>query len=502
MDLLPASGRSAETLTTQPQARWQSGFSRACPELPAVHVATAGDHAILYTPGVVCVLANRDLPAALRCIERLAKEPPAGEESQAVLQSEERRAAAHIVRAAREAVLQVARASDQAFAPECLTVYVNNRCNMSCRYCYSKPDASGDSVSAEGVRAASRLVAGACAERNVPFSVAFHGGGEPALDPQYVDLLLDIAREEARRFGLCPRTYISTNGAVSDDAAAWLATRFDLVGVSCDGPPEVQDRYRPGRDGRPRSALVEGTLSTLSRLGRPFHIRATISRETVERQSEIVSYMADCCAPAEIRLEPVYSNQSGEPPLAVADAAAFVSGFVAARKASAERGIPVTTSITRPDAVYGPYCNVLRRVLNLIPGDVATACFLKSRPSEVARRGLQTGSLDSTGTHFRMDEEVTRSLIARCSARPAACGDCLCSIQCTLGCPDRCVLEACDMPPLYGGERESLRCLVNRMLMESSIREAADRAWAAAREGHCQETQDAGSALSVTVLRR
>ncbi len=412
-------------------------------------------------------------------------------------------AAARIIQAAREAAREMTEASRQEFMPECLTIYVNNQCNLRCRYCYSQPDVSVNrTVSADGVRAAARLVAGTCATRNIPFTLAFHGGGEPTLVTQHVDRFIDIAREEAGVFGLHPRTYIATNGAVSEETALWLVTRFDLVGVSCDGPPEVQDRYRPGRDGRPLSEYVSNTMSTLQRHGRPFHIRATISRETVYRQSEIVSYLADRYAPSEIRLEPVYINPSGEALLDVSHAAAFVNGFLASQTAGKVRGIPVTTSITRPNAIYGPYCNVLRRVLNLIPGDIATGCFLESRPDGVNRRRVQIGSLDSARRMFRIDKEYIRSLIIRCSERPIGCYNCLCSCQCTFGCPDRCKLEeSVESSSFREYEGGSFRCLVNRMLMEAMIVEAADKAWVSTKWGNCNEIWDKQRMLNVRVYK-
>ena len=102
------------------------------------------------------------------------------------------------------------------YAPECLTVYVNNQCNLRCRYCYSLSAGNPDEeVSESGVRSAVKLVAGRCAAGNIPFTLAFHGGGDPALNPERVDRFLDIASQEAGEFGLRPRTYIATNGAVS-----------------------------------------------------------------------------------------------------------------------------------------------------------------------------------------------------------------------------------------------------------------------------------------------
>lgn len=486
----------------QAQIPRPSGFQRVPADSLPIYSAIGGDRVIFYAPRLVCVLNERAAPVALRRIAQLASERSAWEHPSAAARPQAWQAAARMIRAARDAVREAGEASRQEFTAECLTLYVNNRCNMRCRYCYSQPGAdTAGTVSAEGVRTSARLVAGMCVTRNSPFTVAFHGGGEPTLDTALIDHFLAIAREEASRVGLHPRTYIATNGAVSEKTARWLATQFDLVGVSCDGPPEVQDRHRPGRDGRPLSEQVLRTIATLQRHGRPFHIRATISRETVDRQVEIVSYFADRHAPSEIRLEPVYVNPSGEVPMETSHAAAFVGGFRAAQRTGAARGIPVTTSITRPEAVYGPYCNVLRRVLNLVPGDIATACFLDSRLDNVGRRGLKTGALDASRGIFQLDTERIRSLSARCSERPVSCGECLCSFQCTYGCPDRCALEAPMSPPLREGARGSFRCLVNRMLMECQIREAAEQAWARTPQRNCQDVRHTPRKLSVAVYR-
>ena len=486
----------------QAQTTLKFDFRRLPLDSLPIYSVMSGERAIFYAPRIVCVLDQRDAPAVLGCLERLACELPRSEDPPAMHRPGAWHAAVRLVQAARAAAREVTDASRQEFRAECLTLYVNNQCNLRCRYCYSQPGAHAEEVvSEQAVRAASRLVAGMCAECNLPFTLAFHGGGEPTLDPSHVDRLLEIAGQEAARFGVHLQTYIATNAVVSEATARWLATRFDLVGVSCDGPPEIQNRHRPGRDGRLLSEYVGRTTSRLRQYDRPFHIRATISRETIDRQAEIVSYLADRYAPSEIRLEPVYVNPSGEPPLEVPHAAAFVSGFLSSQTVGATRGVPVTTSITRPDAVFGPYCNVMRRVLNLVPGDVGTGCFLYSRPSDVARRGLQTGWFDSDHGVFRLDAEGIRSLITRCSERPVGCCDCLCSCQCTCGCPDRCAVEVSGPAPFRAGERGSFRCLVNRMLMEYMIVGAAEQAWDRHQSGFFREVWDPQRKLNVMVYR-
>lgn len=466
-----------------------------------IYSAHFDDYVLFYAPRVVFVLDKPGHAAVLRHIETIGAKRYLNELPFQANQPIAQQIAARIVRSSRDALDAAADASREDFSAECLTLYVNNQCTLRCRYCYSLPDAKANETLGEaGVRSAARLVAEMCSARKRPFTVVFHGGGEPAMHPKQVDRLCRIVTEEADQFKLQPQTYIATNGAVSEKTAHWLATRFDLVGVSCDGPPDIQDRNRPSRDGKALSKRVERTMSILKSHKRPFHVRVTISRDTVERQTEIVSYLADRFAPVEIRMEPVYANPSGELPLELSDSACFVDGLLAAKAVGAAQGVSVTTSITRPDAIYGRYCNVLRHVVNLAPGDVATACFLASRPEEISAHGLKTGSLHPANGIFRLDIERISSLIARCSSKPVGCEECLCSYQCTYGCPDRCVLkESGDRS--FDDTPDAFRCLANRMLLERIICEGAHEAWVQTQEGFFREIRDLHRALDIVVYR-
>ena len=476
-----------------------SAFRRVPADSLPVFAAVDKNRTTLYTPRLACVLDKGIAPAVMDYIEQFAAASPTGNVSCASFPSMAMQAALRIVRAARVAEDEMIEAAQQKFEPECLTLYVNNYCNMHCHYCYSRPGASRENrVSADAVRAASRLVARACAKRNNPdFALAIHGGGEPTLEKEHVTRLLGIVTEEAGQYGLRLRSYIATNGAVSEETAHWLATRFDLVGVSCDGPPSIQDSHRPGRNGQPLSKNVARTMSILRRHSRPFHIRSTITGATVGRQAEIVAYLADYHAPTEIRMEPVYSNPSAERPLGVSQVATFVDGFFSAQAAGETRGISVTTSITRPGAVYGPYCNVLRRVLNLVPGDIATGCFLDSRPEEIAHRGAQVGTFDVANGAFLLDTECIDTMIDRCSRQPDGCKDCLCSHQCTRGCPDLCALDTKESVHPH----KTFRCQANRMLLARTIHESITEAWNQTPDGECRTVHHPRRMLDVAVYK-
>ena len=486
----------------QPSPLWQSNFTRLKSFSLPIYYATCNSRTLIYTPGIVCVMNKEYGPHILEQLNNLTQKPNLKHDLSSIDSYTLRDIAAKIIQAAQNAVNQLEEISVNDFAPECLTLYMNNKCNMRCRYCYSGPgEFNSETLSEPAVREAARLVAGKCAERKIPFTMVFHGGGEPTLNCSMADSFLGIAREESGLFGIQLQTYIATNGAVSEETAKWLANSFNLVGVSFDGPPEIQNRNRPGCNGQQMSTYVERTMAILKHQGCPFHVRVTITNDTVVRQKEIVTYIADHHAPDEIRIEPVYVNPSDESVMEAANADSFVSSFLEAKAEGARYGVHVSTSISRLNSVYGPYCNVLRRVLNLVPGDIATGCFLTSYSKDIITRNVNTGSFDTNQGTFRMDMENIRSLIIRCSKRPTECEDCLCSFQCTFGCPDRCVLDSSGNNPLYENSPGNFRCAVNRRLMEKMICEAVDDAWNITQEGQSQDIWDEKRKITVSVYR-
>lgn len=452
----------------------------------AVFVSYGDEYVVIYAPRLACVVPRH---AAERVIQQV------GARSQADAVSP----AARLIHAAESAQREATAASQAPFAPECLTLFLNNACNLSCRYCHAEPgDRADPPISTPALRAAGNLVAASCAKKKCAFTVAFHGGGEPSLELGQISTMLDSLQEIATRHGVSLRTYIATNGVMGEKQARWLAERFDLVGLSCDGPPDIQDTQRPARNGRATSESVARTADILRQAGTPFHVRATITRPTLERQPEITRYIIDRFAPGEVRLESVYRNPTGKGDLLAADAPRFTAGYQEARRMAAEKQTLLTTSLVRPDALFGRHCNVLRHVLNLAPGDVVTGCFLESRESGAAHRGVLLGRFDEAAG-LGLDAERMKSLANVCSTVPAACAPCLCCYQCTRGCPDVCAIQPSGQTasePVGG-----FRCEATRMLMEALVLESAAAAWHTTPEGVNREVQDAEISVPVAVFR-
>lgn len=359
------------------------------------------------------------------------------------------------------------------FTPVCLTLYLHNECNLNCSYCYAMPSVGeGLRLDLPTIRAAALLVAKNCRAQGRPFTVVFHGGGEPSLHRQLVDEALSVLDEVAAEHGLVLFRYIATNGVMSSSKAAWLASRFDLIGLSCDGPTMIQGQQRPLRDGENSLPLVERTARIVREAGRTLHVRVTVTPASLEQLGEIARFVCEELRPKEIHIEPVY--QAGrarrEGCFEAEQAEAFVTRFLQGRNIARQHGIDWKTSGSRPGEIHGPYCQILRDVLQVVPGSGATTCFKTGEVEEAQKQEALIGQLDGDSGKFIIDQARIQSLRYRLAAEAPQCSECFNRYHCARTCPDECPLMEAISPV-------SFRCAAQKMLVAAQLQEVAAELW-------------------------
>jgi sulfatase maturation enzyme AslB (radical SAM superfamily) len=361
------------------------------------------------------------------------------------------------------------------FHPHCLTLYLNNSCNLNCSYCFSNPGLKVPvHLSLKILKSAAEIVAGNCQSSHLPMTVVFHGGGEPTLDQALIFQALDWLDDMAAPLALPLFKYLATNGVMSAGLAAQLAARFDLIGLSCDGPQDIQDRQRPlQRKGRSTSNFfVEQTAQVVHGVGTPLHVRVTITPDSLHRQAEIADYICRVLKPQEIHVEPIYAGGRANPGCSFgADQAdAYVSEFFEAQKVAKQYGVNCSASGSRPSDIHSAYCHVWRNVLNLTPEGVATACFALSQAEDVRKRDVKLGDWDEISGGFKLDIPRADEIIRKLAKEPQACINCFNRYHCVRQCPDSCLLET-DVQT--GG----FRCRVQALMTDTLIQKYADHLW-------------------------
>ena len=356
---------------------------------------------------------------------------------------------------------------ERPYEPQSLHLYLNRRCQLACRYCYSDLPELMDfaEISIDAARAAAGLVAKNCADKNVPFVVVFHGGGEPILSWRLIDRLQPDLHRLAKTYEIPLFRYVATNGVMTEERARWLADSFELVGLSMDGPPEFQSYQRPLRRlGGDSTPGVLRTARILREHGIPVQIRVTLTAQGVSRQREICQYLCENFFPRSINVEPVYHGGRADWNMLVREGQLddFVESFFNARAEAHRCGVGWQITGARPAEIHGPYCNIFRQVMQLVPGDMIAVCFKDTSADQARARRMAAGHFDG-----ELNLEYERiSTLRTALTRPKTCESCVLSHHCTFNCPNACLL--------HGEKTTDILCQLLKRIFSRTLQEKAE----------------------------
>ena len=434
---------------------------RLDPDRPVFELAS-GSASVFYAPGALAAATSeqaRQVRAALR--QSIPTHPTAQ----------------RLVSAARMAAETWSKRMASPFRPRTLVVYVGAECALDCGYCFTaglrEPDASlgAGVLSGRAVLIAARHVLKHCARAGEPFRLVVPGAGEPALALPLLEHTARETRSLASQTGVPWSGHVATSGVMSDEQARRLAVCFDSVGLSCDGPPDIQDKQRPLRSGGATSRRVEGTSRVLRSAGARLSVRATITPETVERQVEIVEYLFAELGARTLRFEPVYRTLTGgraafEP----SQAAWFARHFLMAQRRASKLGGKLTIVGIRIDETHGPFCSTLNNALHLALDGAISTCFFAADGKTAPMPALVVGRVDEVSGELWLDHERIACHRQQAGEPPRRCRECLCVLHCARECPEHCYALSGPADP---SSEPGFRCRLHRRLAEAWILEAA-----------------------------
>jgi sulfatase maturation enzyme AslB (radical SAM superfamily) len=353
------------------------------------------------------------------------------------------------------------------FKPLSLNVYLNRHCNLECIYCFTKSTHKNKplmALSTDAIIAAAQIVIKNCKEMNKPMVLVMHGGGEPTLDNRLeplVNYIKDVcSKEDVEIF-----TYLATNGVMTPAKAEKICQLFDLIGLSCDGPPNIQNMHRPLEDKANSSAYIERTVSILHRHFQAFEVRVTLTKNSWPQMMDIAQYLIDHIHPDGINVELAYLTAT--PLITANDINTFTELYLSAQAHCQAAGIPWRGSAIRPSQHHQQYCHVLQDTFQIIPGDVATNCFLDNDSIESKGRGLQISAFDKQTKKWTFDFKKIHSLRTRLITNVQICEDCIVSSHCHRSCPNICPFDNHSTLP-------DILCQLNQHLFNKVLIRAGD----------------------------
>lgn len=165
-------------------------------------------------------------------------------------------------------------------------------CNLRCVYCRSWAEGPNQTMTFDVM---ARSVREALSMPNVHgVEFVWHGGEVTMLKPKVFRKFLWL-QERYRQPGQEVKNSIQTNATHLTDEWIDFLHEFGMgVGVSIDGPPELNDRRRLDKDGRGTSSRIAGGIARLRQAGIPHAALVVIDREIIGAGPErLLGYLAD-----------------------------------------------------------------------------------------------------------------------------------------------------------------------------------------------------------------
>lgn len=326
---------------------------------------------------------------------------------------------------------------DAPYAPTRVTLFLSNRCNLACTYCYA--DAGSHQpcrLAPEVMRAAVDLAATNAAAAERPMAVGFHGGGEPTHAWAILNAAIDHARRRADQQGLELGLGLATNGVMSRARQEAVATTFPSVTLSLDGPAEIQDRQRPRCGGKPSHAAVMAFVEALHRHDTHFVVRCTVTHQTVDSLPDLVDFFVDRIGCRLVHFEPAFAaGRAHSDQQQLPSPARFARAFAAATDRAAQRGIRVRYSAARLYGAFNSFCGCSQDPLNITPDGDVTACFEVCDRANPKADTFIFGSYDRSTNGFVIDRRRLAFLRTFTVHHRPECRQCFARWNCSGDCP-------------------------------------------------------------------
>lgn len=353
-------------------------------------------------------------------------------------------------------------------APQQLTLFPTNSCNLRCVYCYaSSGPAAGPRMSASDALAAVDDFFANLATGTRRVNLSFHGGGEPTANITVMVAASRRFRELAERAGITSTVATISNGSFSPSVLATILAERWRVLVSFDGPR--QDLQRPSASGRGSRDRVLANLRRLADAGHVLQVRTTVTGSGLPGMSELVADAAALGISA-VQVEPSSPvGRGGELAGDRPDPDEFATAFLTAMRAGLSAGVAVTTSAWTATRIgTDRYCGAMGGLRALTPDGYLSACTEVTSGRDLDDPFL-IGRLDPGTRELQTWPERIKGLAARRGSALPGCATCHLVHACAGGCANKARHDSGTIQA-----RDPAHCVISRRVNNQLIADIAE----------------------------
>ncbi len=170
---------------------------------------------------------------------------------------------------------------------------VSADCNLRCEYCFylEKADLYPETKSHRmSYDVLETMIQQIMHDTAGPVGVTWQGGEPTLAGLDFFENVVELEKKHGHS-GQIVSNAIQTNGVLLDDEWAQFLSRYRfLVGLSLDGPAELHDHYRKGKNEKPTHHRVYPKIELLKAYNVAFNVLMVINDVTVNYPRELYDY--------------------------------------------------------------------------------------------------------------------------------------------------------------------------------------------------------------------
>lgn len=350
-----------------------------------------------------------------------------------------------------------------------LVLCSSSACSLRCLYCYGS-----------GGERSNRMMDWELAKASIdfffentlspgPYTLQFHGDGEPLTNFKIVKKSIKYAWEVARKRGKKVFTRVSTNGMLTEEQACWIAENFNHVTLSLDGPPDIHNRHRPKANGKASYDNVVRTMQLIEKTGALKRLNTVITTYSVDRMAEILYHIRSISKLQEIRLLPMSfcgrCEQASVPPL---DSKHFEEQFIKVMPIAEALNFKMLSVIEQANYYTQYHCGACGLNMVVAPNGNISTCHEVLDRQDPGAEELLIGRYDDQAGKIQIDWEKVAKLRTRTYHNLPECVKCIFRTNCAGCCLSRAARDKGTVMAVDSEACQMVKTILSKYFIEMS----------------------------------
>ena len=333
------------------------------------------------------------------------------------------------------------------YAPIDMFIFPTFACNLRCRYCYSEatPTKNINLTFEKGKKGIDFLFDNAKKRNSNQISISFHGGGEPTVNIDLINKLVEYVERRAAATNIAVKFSISTNGTILNESVRSFLNKCESVQFSFDGTSEIQNIHRPFANDKDSFNIVSSNIQTIHKDFPKLRIaiRSTISNLSVGKMVKFVKYFYSLGVNA-IVFEPLIVTgraKENKELLQTPNMIVFSEQFIASREVGKNLGVNVNCSAS---SLFRSchFCGATNSNFILTPNGNISTCVEVSDLSDPLSKIFIIGNVSDD--NISINEKKLYEVRQRGVNKHIECHYCIAEKSCRGNCPTRAIRNSED----------------------------------------------------------